>query len=188
MAEGVVYFCNRSGGANSPGPKEAVKQQQYAATSRVWLSAEDRGHWYEAKVIEIRPGVEGNAGNVKVHRKGFSTRLDSWVPLIPSRIRGVCTRSSISRVCKEKYQEQQTQRNSDRNEDIANKGDDNAADAAKKDVGAVDPISSAFVPASTESLDPRLFEHEDAVAVWSRGRPLQTGMQELRRNRVRLAH
>lgn len=133
----------------------------------VWLSAEDRGHWYDAKVIEIRPGVDGNAGNVKVHWKGFSTRLDSWVPLIPSRIRGVCTRSSISRVCKEKHQEQQTQRNSDRNEDIANKNDDNAADAAKKDVGAVDPISSALVPASTESLDPRLFEHEDAVAVWS---------------------
>ena len=46
-----------------------------------WLQAEDRGHWYDAKVVKTKEGA------VFVHWHGFKKSAQRWVPLVHARIR-----------------------------------------------------------------------------------------------------
>ena len=52
-----------------------------------WLQAEDRGHWYDAKVVKTKKGA------VFVHWHGFKKSAQRWVPLVHARIRILKLRS-----------------------------------------------------------------------------------------------
>ena len=48
-----------------------------------WLQAEDRGHWYDARVVKTRD----DPLSVFVFWHGFKKSAQRWVPLLHSRIR-----------------------------------------------------------------------------------------------------